>query len=140
VTRRLTEILAAAVCLALAGCGAQGEAYEPRATPASQSLVYIYRPYTLITSQSIPLVTCGHESVELEPGGFDEFVEDTGTVTCAVAGDTTTLKFEARAGEQYFIKQYVDTSGLHTHVRLILMDVDVGRDEIKECSRQGIKN
>jgi hypothetical protein len=137
VIRTLNALLA---CMMLAGCGAQGEAYQPRPTPASQSVIYIYRPYKLLTSQSTPMVTCGHESIELEPGGFDEFVEDTGTVNCAVAGDTTVaLKFDAHAGEQYFIKQDVETSGLTTHVRLILMDADVGRDQIKECNRQGIK-
>jgi hypothetical protein len=133
-------ILAAAICVMLAGCGLQGDAYQPRATPASQSLVYIYRPYEFLTSQSTPMVTCGHESIELEPGGFDEFVEDTGPVTCGVAGDTTTLRFDARAGEKYFIKQYVDPNGLTTHVRLILMDADVAGDEIRDCRRQGIKD
>ena len=65
VIRTLTGLLA---CMMLAGCGAQGEAYQPRSTPASQSVIYIYRPYKLLTSQSIPMVTCGHESIELEPG------------------------------------------------------------------------
>jgi len=139
-TRALTAFLAATICMMLPGCGAQGEAYQERATPASQSLVYIYRPYKALTSQSTPMVTCGHESIELEPGGFDEFVEDPGTVTCTVAGAATPgFKFDARAGEQYFIKQDVEANGLSTHVRFILMDVDVGRDEIRECSLQGIK-
>ena len=138
--RTLNRILAAAIWATLAGCGAQGEAYRERATPAAQSLVYIYRPYKVLTSQSTPLVTCGHESIELEPGGFDEFVEDPGTVSCTATGATTSgLKFDARAGEQYFIKQNVETDGLNVHVRFILMDVDVGRDEIRECSLQGIK-
>jgi hypothetical protein len=137
VVRALTGLLA---CMVFAGCGAQGEAYQPRSTPASQSVIYIYRPYKLLSSQSVPMVTCGHESIELEAGGFDEFIEDTGTVNCAVAGDTTAaLTFDAHAGEQYFIKQDVETSGLTTHARLILMDTDVGRDQIKECNRQGIK-
>ena len=86
------------------------------------------------------MVTCGHESIELEPGGFDEFVSDTGTVTCAATSDATAaLKFDAHAGEQYFIKEEVDTTGLTTHVRFVQMDADVGRDQIKECNRQGIK-
>jgi hypothetical protein len=135
---RLATIVA--VCTVLAGCGAQGEAYQPRRTPASQSVIYIYRPYKFLSSQATPMVTCGHESIELEPGGFDEFVSDTGTVTCAATSDATAaLKFDAHAGEQYFIKEEVDTSGLTTHVRFVQMDVDVGRDQIKECNRQGIK-
>jgi hypothetical protein len=49
---------------------------------------------------------------------------------------TAQLKFDAHAGEQYFIKEDVDSSG---RVQFKLMDADVGRDQIKECNRQGIK-
>jgi hypothetical protein len=124
----------------LAGCGAQGEAYQPRSTPASRSVIYIYRPYGLLSSQATPMITCGHESIELEAAGFYEFLADSGPMTCAVATDNPTeLKFDAHAGEQYFIKEIVETSGLTTHARLVMMDADVARDQIKECSRQGIK-
>jgi hypothetical protein len=124
----------------LAGCGAQGEAYQPRATPASRSVVYIYRPYKFLSSEATPMITCGHESIELAAAGFYEFVEDSGPVTCAAATDTATeFKFDARAGEQYFIKEDVDSSGLGSHVRFTLMNAAVAGDEIKECSRQGIK-
>ena len=72
-------ILAAAICVMLAGCGAQGgEAYQPRPIPASKSLIYIYRPYEFLSSQSTPMITCGHESIELEAGGFYEFLEEPG--------------------------------------------------------------
>lgn len=139
--RTPTRVLAAAVCLMLAGCGAQGEAYQRRTLPASQSVIYIYRPYQFLSSQSTPMITCGHESIELEPGGFYEFVEESGQITCAVEGDPKTpYKFDAHAGERYFIKEEVAASGLTTHTRLALMDSAVGEDEIKECSRQGIKN
>jgi hypothetical protein len=139
-TRRLRRILAGAICMTLAGCGAQGEPYQLRATPASQSVIYIYRPYKFLSSESTPMITCGHESVELEPAGFYELVTDSGPVTCLVAGDNTTeLKFDARAGEQYFVKEDVENSGLGTEVRFKLMNAAVGQDEIKECNRQGIK-
>lgn len=138
--RALTAILAGSICLLLLGCGAQGEAYQPKAIPGSQSLIYIYRPYKFLSSQAVPMITCGHESVELEPGGFYEVVEDSGTVACAIAGDANSeYKFDAHAGERYFIKEEVDTNGLGTHARLIRMDPDVAGDEIRECSRQGIK-
>ncbi|MGA7872472.1 MAG: hypothetical protein WCA22_16420 [Candidatus Binatus sp.] len=138
--RTRTAILAAAICVTLAGCGAQGEAYQLRATPASQSVIYIYRPYGLLSSQANPMITCGHESIELETAGFYEFVADSGPVTCVAATDTSAeLKFDARAGEQYFIKEDVDSSGVGAHVRFKLMNTAVARDEIKECSRQGIK-
>ena len=129
--------IAILACMMLAGCGAQGEAYQPSATPASQALIYVYRPYGLLSSQTNPMITCGHDSIELETSGFYEVVADGGPVTCVAATDGTgELKFDAHAGEQYFIKEDVDTSG---HVRFKLMDADVGRDQIKECNRQGIK-
>jgi hypothetical protein len=138
-SRALTGMLAGAICMMLAGCGAEGEAYQPRSTPASRSLIYIYRPYGLLSSQANPMITCGHESIELETAGFYEFLEDSGPVICTVATDPTQLKFDAHAGEQYFIKEVVEASGLTTHTHLVMMDADVARDQIKECSRQGIK-
>jgi hypothetical protein len=138
--RALTGILAAAICMMLAGCGAQGEAYQPRAIPASQSLIYIYRPYKFLSSQSVPMITCGHESIELDAGGFYEFRDDPGTITCAVAGDKTTeYKFDTHAGERYFVREEVESSGLTTSVRFTLKNAAVAEDEIQECSRQGIK-
>jgi hypothetical protein len=136
--RAVTAILA---CMTLAGCGAQGDAYQPRPTPATQSVIYIYRPYDLLSSQSNPMITCGPESIELETSGFYEFVADSGPMVCAAATDAAAqLKFDARAGEQYFIREDVDSSVLGaSHVRFKLMDADVAHDEIKECSRQGIK-
>jgi len=128
-------------CVLLAGCGAQGEAFQPRTTPASKAVVYVYRPYSVLTSQAAPMITCGHESIELDGGGFDEFLADSESVTCsAVTDPTAQLKFDARAGEQYFIREDVESSALaSTHVRFKLMDPDVGRDQISQCNRQGIK-
>ena len=46
---------------------------------------------------------------------FYEFVEDSGPVSCAVANDPKPqCKFDAHAGEQYFIKEVVEASGLTT--------------------------
>ncbi len=129
--RTLIAILA---CVMLAGCGAQGEQYQARTTPASQAVIYIYRPYGLLSSQTNPMITCGHDS-------FYEFVADSGPITCAATNDpSAVLKFDARAGEQYFIREDVESSGLaSSHVRFKLMDADVGRDQISQCNRQGIK-
>jgi hypothetical protein len=138
--RKLERIVAGAACILLAGCGAQGAAYQPRPTPGSQSLVYVYRPYKFLSSQATPMITCGNESIELEPGGFFEMVEDSGPKTCSIVGEATSeYKFDARPGERYFIKEEVEATGLTTHARLIRMDPDVARDQIKECSRQGSK-
>ena len=138
--RRLTGILAGAVCMMLAGCGAPGEAYQPIAIPASRSVIYLYRPYKILSLETTPMITCGHESIDLEAGGYYAFVEDSGQVSCAAATDTKTeLKFDARAGEKYFIKEDVEPVGLGSHARLSLMNAAVAGDEISECNRQGIK-
>ena len=138
--RSLTGILAAALCVTLFGCGVEGD-YQTRPTPATSSLIYIYRPYKFLSSQAAPMITCGHESIELEPGSYFEFEDDTETLTCTVAaGANNEYKFDTHAGERYFIKEEVEISGLTTQARLVLMDAGVGADEIKECNRQGIKN
>jgi hypothetical protein len=136
--RTLTGILA---CMMLAGCGVQGEAYQPRPTPAAQAVIYIYRPYELLGSQADPMITCGHESIELDKAGFDEFIADTGPVACSAVNDPgADLKFDAHAGEQYFIREDVVSSGLAgSLVHFKLMNPEVARDQIKDCNRQGIK-
>jgi len=136
--RTLTGILA---CMMLAGCGVQGEAYQPRPTPASQAVIYIYRPYELLGSQADPMITCGHETIELDKAGFDEFIADTGPVACSAADDPgADLKFDAHAGEQYFIREDVASSGLAgSRVHFKLMNPEVARDQLKDCNRQGIK-
>ena len=84
-TKMIRALIGILACMMLAGCGAQGEAYQPSMTPASQAVIYIYRPYGLLSSQTNPMITCGHESIELDGGGFDEFVADSGSVTCSAA-------------------------------------------------------
>jgi hypothetical protein len=138
--RTLTGILAGAVCMMLAGCGAQGEEYQPKPVPAEKSVVYIYRPYKVFGSGAAPMVTCGHESIEMEPGGYYAFEQESGPVTCTAATEAKLeYKFDARPGEQYFIKEDVDaaTQGGRTH--FTMMDAAVASEEIKDCRRQGIK-
>jgi hypothetical protein len=140
IIRTVAAIYTAAICMMLAGCGVQGDAYQPKPPPASRSVIYIYRPYKVLSSQAEPMITCGHESIELAAGGFDEFEEDGGTMTCAIATEpNSAYTFDAHAGERYFIKEEVDATGLTTHARLVRVDPDLANDELKECSRQGIK-
>ena len=115
----------------------QGDEYQPRRVPAEKSVVYLYRPFKVLGSYATPLVTCGHESIEMEPGGYYSFDEEIGPVTCTAAG--AEYKFDARPGERYFIREDVDTvtQGGATHFKL--MRADVAEDEIKDCRRQGIK-
>lgn len=119
----------------LAGCGVNGEEYQPKPVPAEKSVVYIYRPYKVLGSAAAPMVTCGHETIEMEPGGYYAFEQESGPVTCTAATEAKTeYKFDARPGEQYFIKEDVDSGKLFT-----LMNAAVASEEIKDCRRQGIK-
>jgi len=135
---KLTTIFA--VCLALTGCGAQGEPFQPLHPAATKAVIYVYRPYKFLSSQMIPVVTCGHESFELDPGGYYAIREDPGQVTCAIADSPAQYKFEAHSGEQYYIEEVVEASAAGSHARLVLVDASLARDEIKQCSLQGMKN
>jgi len=130
----------AAVCVMLAGCGVQGAEYQPQRVPAEKSVVYIYRPFKVLGSSATPMITCGHETIEMEPGGYYSFDQETGPVTCTAASEAKLeYKFDARPGERYFIREDVDTltQGGATHFKL--MRADIAEDEIKDCRRQGIK-
>jgi hypothetical protein len=130
----------AAVCVMLAGCGVQGDEYQPQRVPAEKSVVYLYRPFKVLGSSATPMVTCGHETIEMEPGGYYSFEQESGPVTCITAGETKVgYKFDAHPGERYFIREDVDTltQGGATHFKL--MRADVAEDEIKDCRHQGIK-
>src|SRR5258708_37573000 len=138
-TLKLTCALGA-LCMLLSGCAAQGAEYQPRRVPAEKSVVYIYRPYKVLGSSATPMVTCGHETIEMEPGGYYAFEEQSGPVTCAAASETKVeYKFDAHPGEQHFISEDVDnlTQGDATH--FTLMRADIAADEIRDCRRQGIK-
>jgi hypothetical protein len=134
---KLTILLV--LCFALAGCGAQGEPFQPERPIASKAVIYVYRPYKALSSQAIPMVTCGHESFELDPGGYYAIKEDPGQVTCAIADEPAQYKFEAHAGEQYYVEEVVDASATGSHARLELVRASLAQDEIKDCSREGIK-
>jgi hypothetical protein len=127
------------LCLALAGCGAQGEPFQPERPAASKAVIYVYRPYKALGSQSIPMVTCGHESFELDPGGYYAIKEDPGPVACAVADSPAQYKFEAHPGEQYYIEEVVDESASGSHASLVSVRASTAQDEIKYCNREGIK-
>src|SRR5260370_38840331 len=101
-TLKLTCALGA-LCMLLSGCAAQGDEYQPRRVPAEKSVVYIYRPYKVLGSSATPMVTCGHETIEMEPGGYYAFQEPSGPITCAAARETKVeYKFDPHPGEHYF--------------------------------------
>ena len=128
----------AAASIFAAGCGANGEAYQPRPVPASKSVIYIYRTYTVLSSEAAPMVTCGHESIELLPGGYYSIVEEPGPVMCSASG--AVQKFEAHPGEEYFIKEDVASALAGGRAQLTIVSAATGHDEIANCRLQGINH
>ncbi len=124
--------LAPVACLLmLAGCFLAGESYQPVPVPAARAVVYVYRPYSILGTQTLPMVTCGKESIEIDPGAYHAFIVDSGPLTCS-AGANAQVKFEARISEQYFIRENVSTA----NVQLAMVSAKTGQDEIQECSKQ----
>jgi hypothetical protein len=133
--RRTLARFAAAACLALlAGCFLAGESYQPVPVPAARAVVYVYRPFSVIGSQTFPLITCGRESIEIDNGAYRAFIVETGPLRCSAAGGSSPaeLKFEARAGEQYFIREVVSGGG----AQLTMMSAKTGESEIQDCTKQ----
>jgi hypothetical protein len=85
------------------------------------------------------MVTCGHESIELYPGGYYSIVEEPGTITCGAAPGAV-QKFEAHPGEEYFIKEDVASTLSGGRAQLTIVSAAVGHDEIANCRLQGINH
>ncbi|MDO8430969.1 MAG: hypothetical protein Q7S58_01020 [Candidatus Binatus sp.] len=137
--RAFLSFAVGAICVVLAGCGVQGEAYQPRPVPVSKSMIYLYRPYVFYASAITPVVTCGQESIELEAGGFYSYINDAGPVTCSATTEASTpLKFDAHPGEEYYVKEEVSPGNLSGRTQFTLMNSGAGRQEIASCRKQGL--
>jgi hypothetical protein len=137
--RIFQALVIGAIGFLVAGCGAQGEEYQPRPVPVSKSVIYLYRPHVFYSASTVPVVTCGQESIELESGGYYSFINEAGPVTCSVGSEASPpLKFDARPSEEYYVKEEISAGGLSAHTQLTLMKTATGRDEIASCKKQGI--
>ncbi|MGH7813928.1 MAG: hypothetical protein ACREQI_08005 [Candidatus Binataceae bacterium] len=125
---RALFLLAVAIA---AGCGVNGAAWRPLPVPADRGVVYMYRPYEFIGSGAAPLVTCGPESIELEAGGYYAFLTGGGPIVCSAA-NARELRFDARPGESYYVREKVESGG----VQFSLMKGGAGRDEIASTRLQ----
>jgi hypothetical protein len=134
----LARFAAAALLAPLAGCFLAGDSYQPEPVPAARAIVYVYRPYTILGSQTFPMVTCGKESLEIDDGAYRAFIVETGPLTCStMSGDSPVeVKFEARAGEQYFIRENVSSAS----VKLTKMTAKTGESEIQDCTKQVVSD
>jgi len=122
--------------LAAAGCGeVQGDDYKPVPMSASKSVIYIYRPWHFLGSGNSPMVTCGHDSIELEAGGYHTFYNDAGPVTCTAGGTASPLQFTAEPDGAYYVREEYGSNG---QVHLAVVDTDLAKGEIKECRLQSV--
>jgi hypothetical protein len=125
-----------ALIFAAAACSeVQGQDYQPVPMSASKTLVYIYRPWHFLGSGNSPMVTCGHESVELEAGGYHTFYDDAGPITCNASGAAAPLQFNAEADGAYYVREEYGANG---QVQLTLADADLAKGEIKDCRLQSV--
>lgn len=116
-----------------------GRGVSAAAVPASKSVIYIYRMNALLGTPASPMVTCGHESIEIESGGYYSFIQYSGPVSCSATSESKTeYKFDAGPGEQYFVKEEVGPDYLSERTQFKLVSPELARDEIATCRRQGI--
>jgi hypothetical protein len=133
------KIIPAVVILALilAGCSVQGRAYQPEPVPPSVSMVHIYRPYHFYGSLIVPRVSCAQESVSLKPGGYYSYYVNSGPVTCAASTEATSqLKFDAKPGKEYFVREEIVPGNIVGRTHFSLVDPKVARAEIAKCHEQ----
>jgi len=135
---KLKWLLCTALGVALGGCGVFGETFQPVPVPAQKSVIYIYRPFHVAGSSNSPLITCGQESVELDPGKYHVFIQDSGPVACnGPAGTAAELKFDAQPDDQYFIKEEVSSGG---STQFTLLSASVAKPEVAECVKDVATN
>lgn len=121
------------IMIAAAGCWQFGDQYRPVTTPAEKAVITIYRPYHVASASETPMLTCGHESIEMDPGRFQTFIDKPGPVVCSAPGSPDQLKFETRAAEQYFVKVEV---GAREHARFTLLSAKDAEPEVAKCTKQ----
>ncbi len=133
------KIVAAAGLLAmvLGGCTVQGRAYQPQPVPPSVSMIHIYRPYHYYGSLVVPRVTCAQQSASLKPGGYYSYYANSGPVTCSASTEATSeLKFDAKPGEQYFVREEIVPGNIVGRAHFTLVNPDTAREEIAKCHEQ----
>ena len=130
-------LLFGALLLVVSGCGeVQGQSYAPMPMSASKTVIYIYRPWHFLGSGNSPMVTCGHDSIELDAGGYHTFYDEPGQIMCsAAAPGNPQLKFTAESNVPYYVREEYGTNG---QIQFTLVDSDVAKSEIASCKLQSV--
>jgi hypothetical protein len=130
-----------ALLLALVGCGVQGPngpSYQRGQTSSARSVVYLYRPYSLVGVVLLIPVHCGDDSVALKPGAYHKFTVDPGQLDCSTTtGGKSAIDIDAKAGQTYFIRQSILTwFVLVPDTYLALKTAEEAQTEIEQCREQ----
>jgi hypothetical protein len=119
------------------GCAVEGSSYEMAAIVPAKSAAYIYRPYNIFGGVLEYPVNCDDHSTSLGPGGYHRLVVDPGHLRCSVHTEVTTaIEFEAKAGENYYIRESLWPGLIRPHVHLDLKSADEAEREIRKCAEQ----
>lgn len=130
--RRLAAILFCAAS-SLVGCAVQGRPFERAYAPASDAVIYVYRPYSYAGSLLHPAVTCGEETAQIGPGGYHPFVVPAGKVVCRVQTETAD-EMEIHAEPRvYYVREEIGWGVLSGHPHLNPVDSDTAHTEIQRC-------
>jgi hypothetical protein len=135
------EFALLALLVALVGCGEQGPngpSYQLDQTPLAHSVVYLYRPYSVVGVVLLVPVHCGDDSVALKPGTYHKFTVDPGQLDCsATTGGKSAVDIDAKAGQTYFIRQSILTwFVLVPDTYLVLKTAEEAQPEIEQCKEQ----
>jgi hypothetical protein len=119
------------------GCAVKGHSYETIAAPPAKSSVYIYRPYNVFGGVVEYPISCADQSTSLGPGGYRRLVVDPGHLRCSVHTEVTTaVELEARAGENYYIRESIWPGVIRPHVHLDQKSAEEADGEIRKCAEQ----
>ncbi len=132
------RFVAAAVVLAvaLAGCAAQGPAFQRAEGPPNSAVIYVYRPYSFFGSLIHPVVECDGQSAAIEPGAYHAFVVPAGHTGCR-AGTESEDEVEIDADPRvHYLRERISWGWLVGRPHLDPMDQDQAQAEIQSCCVQ----
>jgi hypothetical protein len=124
---------------AISGCAVQGESFGRVEPPLGKAVIYAYRPFTYSGVSADPFVKCGHNGLQLGPGGYHAYVEEAGTVICHAQGETSKtaeVKIDAKPGESYYVKVQMAAAFPYPDAALNAVDAATAGPEIDQCKRQ----
>ena len=137
VDSRLAIFTLALLSTLFVGCAVEGNSYEAPAIAPAKSAVSIYRPYNVFGAVAEYPVSCADHSTSLGPGGYHQFIVDPGYLRCSVHTEVTTaVEFNAKAGENYYIRESIWPGVIRPHVHLDLKSADEAEGEIRKCAQQ----